>query len=278
VSLSAELRRAWSAADGYLSEGFSVARIQPWLYVKLVFLYSLPAIAAAWLVLYAPHEASWYEPLQLPLPWGFIGIGPAFVLPWITVAVAPVVVMLAVHAGRHGEQLSVREATRRGIPLVPKYLWTNVHTTAMFWIPVGGLVLLRDGTALGEAIPSALWYVVIGLVAIHQHVRTMMAPYLAIHGDQNGTRAAIGSWQMGGEHFWTLLWTFVRGIIPSGLPLVAVLFLAEQFGPSWVQSALVAASAQISWVTIQAVRPVLIPALHTLYEDLAGQTQVPLAR
>ena len=166
-------------------------------------LYSLPPLAAAGLVLYAPRDTMWYAPLVA-------------VLPLITIVVAPVVLMHAVDAGRWGERIGVLEATRRGVPWVPRYIWTNVHTTVLFWVPVGTLVLLWERSPLGNWVPPLVWVVVIGLVACHQHVRTVMAPYLAVHGDLNGTRAALTSWQLGGRHFWHLLGTFILGSLPGG--------------------------------------------------------------
>ncbi len=197
----------------------------------------------------------WYAPLVA-------------VLPLITMVVAPVVLMHAVDAGRWGERISVLEATRRGVPRVPQYVWTNMHTTVLFWVPVGALMLLWERSPLGSWFPTGVWVALIGLVALHQHVRTVMAPYLAVHGHLNGTRAALMSWQLGGRHFWHLLGTFVLGSLPVALPLGLVYLLAERFGPDPLSAALLTASWQLGWVGIQSTRPLLIPALHTAYEDI----------
>jgi hypothetical protein len=109
---------------------------------------------------------------------------------------------------------------------------------------------------------------IIGLVALHQHVRTVLAPYLAVHGHLGGTRAAMTSWELGGRHFWLLLGTFVVASLPIALPLGVVYLLAEHFGPDPVSAALLAASWQLGWVGVQSTRSLLIPALHTAYEDL----------
>jgi hypothetical protein len=212
--------------------------------------------------LYGPPQAPWHAPL-------------VFALPWVTVAVAPAVLMLAVQAGHRGERLSALEATRRGVPWVPRYLWTNAHTTAMFWVPVGTLLLVREHTSVGAAVPAAFWVPLIGAVAIHQHVRTMLAPYLVIHGNVDCTRAALMSWHLGGRHFWQLLGTFVLGVAPVAVPLGAAYLAAQTLGPTPLRSALLVASAQFTWVGIQAVRPVLIPALHSLYEDLCAGAERP---
>ncbi|MGI9149776.1 MAG: hypothetical protein ACR2IK_25045 [Chloroflexota bacterium] len=245
----------WLAGWWNLRRGLAITSQQPDLYLKLVLLYSLPPLAAAALVLYAPRDGLWYAPLVAALP-------------LITMVVAPVVLMHAVDAGRGGERIGVVEATRRGVPWVPRYIWTNVHTTVLFWVPVGALVLLWERTPMGPWLPTVVWMVVIGLVALHQHVRTVMAPYLAVHGDLGGTRATMTSWQLGGRHFWHLLGTFVLGSLPVALPLALVYLLAERFGPYPLSAALLAASWQLGWVGVQSTRPLLIPALHTAYEHI----------
>ena len=247
--------RGWLAGWWNLRHGLAITRQQPDLYVKLVFLYSLPPLLAAGLVLYGPKDTLWSQPL-------------VSLLPLITMVVAPVVLMHAVDAGSGGERIGVLEATRRGVPWVPRYVWTNMHTTVLFWVPVGALVLLWERSPLGNWLPAAVWVAVIGLVALHQHVRTMMAPYLAVHGDLGGTRAALTSWELGGRHFWPLLGTFVLASLPIALPLGVAYLLAERFGPDPLSAALLAASWQLGWVGVQSTRPLLIPALHTAYEDL----------
>jgi hypothetical protein len=253
---------AWRAGRANVERGLAITRRQPELYLELALLYSLPSLVAAGLVVFGPHETPWYAPL-------------VFVLPCITAIVAPVAVMHAVDAGRAGEQISVVEATRRGVPWVPRYLWTNVHTTALFWVPVGALLLLRSFSPLGSLVPSAIWIGVIGIVAVHQHVRTVLAPYLAVHGDLGGTHAALASWQLGGQHFWRLLGTFAIGSAPVAVPLLLAYGLAARFGPLPLSAALVAASAQLGWVGVNSVRPVLIPALHVLYEEICAEQGLP---
>ena len=242
----------WLAGLDNVQRGLAITRQQPDLYVKLVVLYSLPPLAAAWIVLFGPASS---QPL-------------AFALPIITMVVAPVVLMHAVDAGHDGERIGVLEATRRGVPSVPRYVWTNVHTTVLFWVPVGALVLLRDHSPLGDLVPNAVWVCVIGAVALHQHVRTVLAPYLAIHGDLDGREAVVASWRLGGRYFWLLLGTFLIASLPVALPLGLAFLLAEHFGPDPLAAALLAVSWQLGWVGVQSTRPVLIPALHTVYEDL----------
>jgi hypothetical protein len=248
---------AWQAGWVNLWRGFAITRRQPDLFVGLCLVYAAPPLVAAGLVLFGPQETAWFQPL-------------VFGLPWITIVVAPVVLMHAVAATREGERLSIFEATRRGVPSVPIYLWTNVHTTALFWVPVGALVLLRDYSPLGPLVPGAGWLALIGVVAIHQHVRTVLAPYLAVHGECSGTSAALMSWRLGGTYFWRLLGTFFVGSAPVALPLGLAVVLLAHFGPDALTRALVAASLQLAWVAIQSIRPVLVPALHSVYEEISA--------
>jgi hypothetical protein len=262
------VHHAWVAGWWNLRRGFEITRRQPDLYLKLILLYSVPPLVAAGLVLYGPKDTLWDQPL-------------ADLLPFITIVVAPVVLMHAVNAGRGGERIGVLEATRRGVPWVPRYVWTNVHTTLLFWIPVGALVLLRERSPLGSWIPPVIWVTLIGLVALHQHVRTVLAPYLAVHGELGGTRAALTSWELGGQHFWHLLGTFVVGSVPVALPLGIAYLAIQRFGPDPLSAAVLAASWQLSWVGVQSTRGVLIPALHTAYENLyvaAPQTLIDTAQ
>lgn len=248
---------AWEAGWANLWRGFAITRRQPDLYVGLCLVYAVPPLLAAWLVVFGPRETGWFQPL-------------VFGLPWITMVVAPVVLMHAVAASRDGERLSIFEATRRGVPSVPIYLWTNVHTTALFWVPVGALVLLWQYSPLGPLVPDGGWLALIGVVAIHQHVRTVLAPYLAVHGEFSGTHAAVTSWRLGGTYFWRLLGTFAVGSAPVALPLGLAFVLLARFGPDALSRALLAASLQLAWVGIQSIRPVLVPALHSVYEEISA--------
>jgi len=246
---------AWGAAWENLRRGLAITSRQPDLYLKLVLLYSVPPALAAGLVVFGPKDTPWSQPL-------------VSLLPIITMVVAPVVLMHAVDAGWDGERIGVLEATRRGVPWVPRYVWTNVHTTVLFWVPVGALVLLWERSPVGPWLPTVVWVAVIGLVALHQHVRTVLAPYLAVHGELGGTRAALTSWELGGRHFWLLLSTFVLASVPVALPLALGFVAIERFGPLPLSAALLAASWQLAWVGVQSTRGLLIPALHTAYEDL----------
>lgn len=258
--LRTEVGTAWRAGRAYVARGFALTRRQRKLHLELVVFYSVPALVAAWLVLYAPADQYWHVPLT-------------FTLPWLTVAVAPIVVMLAAHAASQGESVGVVEVSRRGLRWFPRYFWTNVHTTAVFWVPVGGLTLVREHAPIPSLAPPLAWVALIGVVAVHQHVRTLLAPYLAVHSDLSGTRAALMSWRLGGLYFWPLLGAFVAGVAPVGAPLAVAYLLALALAPPRILADLATVSPQVIWVAFQAIRPILIPALYTLYVDIWAECE-----
>ena len=70
LSLARSKHDDWSAGWWNLRRGLAITSQQPDLYLKLVLLYSLPPLAAAGLVLYAPRDTLWYAPLVAILPTG----------------------------------------------------------------------------------------------------------------------------------------------------------------------------------------------------------------
>jgi hypothetical protein len=158
---------------------------------------------------------------------------------------------------------------------VPRYFWTNVHTTVIFWVPVGLLLEAREwqaaampvGGAWGLAL-AALWWLVTGVAALCLHTRTLLAPFLAVHSDLPGTLAALEAWRLSGRHFAVCLSTFVVATVPVGLPLALLgLGLALTLSGAAL-TAFLAAAPNLVWAGIQAVRPILIPAVYGLYNDL----------
>ena len=207
------IERGWLAGVHYFRSGLTVLGRSPWLYVRLLTLFAIPALIAAIVagVDFAP------------------GPGRSVVLFFmngISSTVAPVVIMVAVAAGFSGRDLGVAGSLRTGLGWLPRYLWTNVHTSVIFWLPVGTLLLLRwwqrDAISLGdpaEAAVDAGWFVVIGTVALYVHSRTLLAPFYAIHGDMPATVAALESWRVSGRYFGKVFGTFIVSSAPTAVPL-----------------------------------------------------------
>lgn len=249
----------------YLILGLGLTRRGPFAQIALV--YSVPALLAAGLVAITGPGDSWRSPVL-------------FALQSITTVFAPVVFMMAVSAAYTGEQTSVAQLTRRALPWLPRYLWTNVHTSMVFWVPVGALLLVRNLLDLQEPALS-IWWAVLGVAALLLHSRTVLAPFFAVHGDLPGTRAAWESWRVSRRHLGVVVTTLVVSSLPASLLicLAAGLFVT---GPvPWPGDPEML--PQLTGIALQLVRLTLVPAFYMLYQDIghdvvaeAGELPVPL--
>lgn len=260
ATISASLSRA----AAYLRQGLAVSR-GFWRTHLLIFLvYATPAAAGAFLAASAAgrRPAGWEQAAML-------------ILPYVTAIVGTVVVMVAVSHQAHGRPIGVVKASLKAIPWVPRYFWTNVHTTVIFWLPVGLLLALRGWQESAaplrgnlHPIVSVLWLILIGAVALFMHARTLLAPFFAIHGDLPGTLAALEAWRASGRRLPLCLFTLVVAGAPVAVPLGLVALALFFTLTGQTLTAFVAAIGDLVWVGIQAIRPVLIPAIYKLYVDL----------
>ena len=263
------LSAAWTGSLGYTRQGLRILGTTPWLYVQILSAFAAPAAVAAYVT-------------ASDLPEGFGRSALLYVLNAISASAAPVVVMIAVAAGFHGVSLSFISAMRQGLWWLPRYLWTNVHTTVIFWVPI--LVLLnlfewqRNEAAVdgpwGLAVTAA-WVVLIGAAALYIHSRTLLAPFFAVHGNLPATLATIESWRMSGRRFPIVFGTFVVSSAPTAVPLAIVLTtlaftLDEATGTRATYAAMLPA---LVWATIKLVRPFLITATYGMYSDLWTEEQ-----
>lgn len=229
--------------------------------VQIVAVFAAPALAAAYLST-LPEPAVWQQVLRP-------------VLPWITAILGTVVVMAAVARWAHGEPVGLAGATWLALPWVPRYVWTNLHTTVIFWVPVG--LLLQAQALQSGQLPLAgwagifvagIWWLGIGVVGLTMHTRTLLAPFVAIHGDRPGTLAALEAWRVSGRHFGVCLTTLIAAGAPVALPIACVFAVCVLTLPPATTATILAAAPDLVWATIQCVRPVLIPAVYLLYTDL----------
>jgi hypothetical protein len=142
----------------------------------IILVYSLPALLAALLTVAVAHPEPWLRAVIV-------------LLPWVTAVLGTVVFMVAVGREEHGLPVHLSDISLIALTWVPRYLWTNAHTSAIFWVPIGILMLARSW--LETAVPlrgevgatiGGLCWIVIGAVALVVHTRTLLAPFLAIHG------------------------------------------------------------------------------------------------
>ncbi len=248
----------------YLRRGAEMVLGNPLLFLQIVVGFSAPAVAASWLVASVPFGPWWREPVL-------------FVLNATTIVVAPVVFMMGVKACHRGERVHVGTLLRRAIPWLPRYVWTNAQTSIIFWLPMSIAITLKDAishTAAMSAVAAgftpldiAAWLLLLGPMALYLHSRTLLAPFLAVHGDRPGTVATWQSWKESWQHLPLVLSTFVLACIPTAIPvgLIAFAFMNGAGGrPPESADAL----APLLGVGLQVIRLSLVPAAYALYLDL----------
>jgi hypothetical protein len=243
----------------YVWAGQEIARIDRGIYLRAVVLYALPSLVAGYLAATVDRP----ELLERALMLG---------LPWLTIVLGAAVLMVVVgHHGR-GQRIGLAGATWQGLRWVPRYVWTNCHTTVLFWGPVGGLLVLRSwqesSFPVGGAGVSAGWWLLIGAVALYIHCRTLLAPFLAVHADMPGTLAVVEAWRLSGRRFGACLGTFILGTLPVALPLAVALGALYVAADPATWSRVERGAADLAWVGVHAVRPLLVPALYCLYKEL----------
>lgn len=257
----------WWQATTFVGNGLAFVRQAPGPYMLLTTLYALPALLTSLLAWSVPEPRLWQQAILLALP-------------WITIVLGAVVIMVAVGLQARGQRVDAGRATQVAVRWVPRYVWTNAHTSVIFWVPIGALLTLRQWQAAtwpvsGHLEPAvdALWWLVLAGVALYLHTRTLLAPFLAVHADLPATLAALEAWRLGGRHLALCLATLVLGSLPVGVPLVLFGFVIARSVPDSARDALLAAGPALVWASIQALRPVLIGALYLLYRELWGAEQ-----
>ncbi len=245
----------------YVRRGQAVAGLDRGIYLRAVLLYALPSLVAGYLAATVDRPGLFERALMLGLP-------------WLTIVLGAAVLMVVVGNHGRGRRIGLGEATGQGLSWVPRYVWTNCHSTVVFWGPIGALLLIQEAFLADRGgMLSAAWWVVIAAAALYLHCRTVLAPFLAVHADLPATLAVVEAWRLSGRHFGVCFWTFVLGTLPVAVPLGLVLGVVYFFADPSAWSRVERGAADLAWVCVHAVRPLLVPALYCLYKELwHGQT------
>ena len=253
---------AWRQGGRYAVRGLKTLRLTPLVFVAIMVLFSLPAAGVIWIT-------------ASDLPEGLGRTAGTTVLNLLSGTVAPVMFMKAVAAADEGRRPGLWLHLMDGTRWLPRYIWTNLHTTVIFWVPVGiltlGLISFQR-QAFAETLPgilvSILWVVAIGVTGIYVHSRTLLAPFIAVHGNVPGSLAALESWRVSGRVFGPVLATFVIAAGPIAVPLAVVFmgFYLTLTGPALdVFTATLAAQV---WIAVNLIRPPLVAATYALYTEV----------
>ncbi|MBM4437036.1 MAG: hypothetical protein FJ029_07340 [Actinobacteria bacterium] len=251
---------AWRTGGHYRR---AVLAYTPWTYVALVLLFSVPPVAA--IVILASHPP---EGLGLALTLA--------VLNFFGTIAPPVMFMMAVAAGYHRERRPIVVHLWHGATWLPRYLWTNLHTSVIFWAPMGSVVLLfrwyleevRLSGPADAAVVAALYAGSI-VVGLYVHARTLLAPFLAVHGNLPGTLAALGAWRLGGRYFPQGFGTMVVPAGPVVLPIAGIIvgvYLALRDSPDASGTFFATLPAQMG-LALNIVRPVVVTATYGFFQD-----------
>ncbi len=255
-------RASWGAGVGYAVRGLATLRVTPFVIVAIMVLFSLPAAGVIWIT-------------AVDLPEGFGRTAGTTLLNLLSGTVAPVMFMKAVAAAHEGRRPGLWRHLDDGTRWLPRYIWTNLHTTVIFWVPVGILTLglinfqrMPFAESFLGGLISILWIVVIGGTGIYVHSRTLLAPFIAVHGNVPGSLAALESWRVSGRQFGSVFATFVITAGPIAVPLAAVFmaFYLTLSGPA-LEVFTATLAAQV-WIAIKLIRPPLVAATYALYTDV----------
>lgn len=262
--MRAELKTFWDAGTRYVRLGLAVLGRSPWMYVAILASFAAPSGVAAVVTV-------------SDLPEGFGRSALLWTLNAVSATVAPPVVMMLVAAGYGDRKPGFLESIGTGLRWFPRYLWTNLHTTVIFWVPVSAALWLFDWQrraapveGVAELLVTILWVAGIAALALYMHTRTLLAPFLAVHGNVPGTLAALESWRLSGREFARVFGAFIVPSAPVAVPLgLAILagWLALGDSPER-REAMIAMWPSLTWVFIKFVRPLLIAAVYGLYQDL----------
>ncbi|MEK7216223.1 MAG: hypothetical protein AAB289_11560, partial [Chloroflexota bacterium] len=255
-SVAASLRQSL----GYFRSGFELIQRAPWLFLQVLIVFSIPALAASVLVHWLPAGNGWREPLL-------------FLMDAATTVVAPVVFMMAVGSAYRNEHLSLAQVVRQGLPWLPRYIWTNAHTTAIFWVPVGILLFAHraveraaDTGMYQEGLLNAGWGLAVGCAAVYFHTRTLLAPFLAVHSNLPASLATWFSWRLSHDYFRTAAATFIVCAAPVALPLGLLAAAVSRSGGTLLGG--MDSLPHATGIGLQLIRLTLIPAVYALYHDL----------
>ncbi len=248
-------RSWWRDAAGYVAAGIRICRKDIPGLATLVGLFMLPSLAAV-VVGSQPGEAAYWI---------------ANALPWITITLGNMSIVLAVQAIDDGKPIIPSEILPAAVRWLPRYLWANGITTALFW----GLFTPAEW-ALGKLTnhwgwPAFTVILLLGIPMLFWHVRLVFATYAAIVDDQPGARSvrismgiAQGRWRM-------VVAAFVGSVLVEG-PVIGPIYLLIQ-GLSNP-----AVAGGFTWMLIMLMRPLFIATLHEIYEDYRPAAQIAKSR
>src|SRR5947209_7903040 len=165
----------WKQATSYVASGMRICSQDIPGLVTLVGLFALPPLAAVIVGSQPGALAFWV----------------ATALPWITITLGNIAVVLAIEAIDAGQPVVPAQILPAAVRWLPRYLWANGITTLLFWgifTPLQWAITQETNRWNWISLaPLALLL----LPMLFCHVRLVFATYAAIVDDQPGVRSVI---------------------------------------------------------------------------------------
>jgi hypothetical protein len=245
----------WRQATRYVAAGIRICRKDIPGLVTLVGLFMLPPLAAVVVGSQPGDVAHWI----------------ADALPWITITLGNISAVLAIEAIDAGKPIIPSEILPAAVRWLPRYLWANGITTALFWVPVTlaqwGLGKLTDSWGW----PAFTVLLLLGLPMLFWHVRLVFATYAAIVDDQPGVRSVRISIGIAHRRWCMVVAAFVGSVLFEG-PVIGPIYLLIQ----GISNPYVAGG--FTWMLIMLMRPIFIATLHEIYEDYRPAAEIAQSR
>ena len=245
----------WRQAAGYVAAGIRICRKDIPGLVALVGLFMLPPLTAVVVGSQPGELAHWI----------------ANALPWITITLGNISVVLAVEIIDAGGKVTPSAILPAAVRWLPRYLWANGITTVIFW----GLFTPAQW-ALGRLTnhwgwPSFSPILLLGIPLLFLHIRLVFATYAAIVDDQPGARSVIISFGIAHRRSRMVAAAFVGSVLVEG-PVIGPIYLLIQ----GISNPYVAGG--FTWMLIMLMRPLFIATLHEIYEDYRPAAEIARSR
>jgi len=245
----------WKQSASYVASGISICRQDIPGLVTLVGLFALPPLAAVIVGSQPGALAFWI----------------ASALPWITITLGNIAIVLAIEAIDAGQPVIPAQILPATLRWLPRYLWANGITTALFWgifTPLQWVITQQtDRWGWLSIAPLALLL----LPMLFWHVRLVFATYAAIVDDQPGVRSVIISIGIAHRRWLMVAAAFVGSVLVEA-PIVGPLYLMVLT----ITNPLVAGG--FTWAIIILMRPIFIATLHEIYQDFRPATAIVASR
>ncbi len=245
----------WRQAAYYVACGLRLCRKDIPGLLTLVGLFMLPPLAAVIIGSQPGPLAHW------------VALG----LPWITIIVGNISVVLAIEALDAGQPIVPARILPAALRWLPRYLWTNGITTLLFWglfLPLQWVVSQQTNR---WGWPSFAPVALLLLPMLFWHVRLVFSTYAAIVDDQPAIRSVMISMSRAHRRWKMMVAAFVGSVLIVA-PLAGPLYLLilTMHNPVIEEG--------FEWALIMPMRPLFIATLHMIYKDFRPATTLAEGR